>query len=149
MGWGEREGSYEGKVIMGSVRISQQAISIKLSQTLWPCMPTVPDASHSIKAILNFVSKKLVGKIWKLKGLKKIINQELLKKQIPPIVVFAIGVTDRANEEELNSIATSPRHITHISSFSASLLQETQETQTYELCTKGMVTIIFNHALKF
>ena len=65
-----------------------------------------------------------------------------LKRQIPPIVVFAIGVTDNVNDTELEAIATSPRHITHISSFSTSLLQETQETQTYELCTIGMLTAV-------
>ena len=62
-----------------------------------------------------------------------------LKKQIPPISVFAIGVTDSVDDTELEAIATSPRYITHISSFSTSLLQETQETQIYEVCTKGML----------
>ena len=65
---------------------------------------------------------------------------EELHEQIPPILVFAIGVTNSVNDEELEAIATSSDYITHISSFSASFLQETQEAQRYEICTRGMRT---------
>ena len=56
----------------------------------------------------------------------------------PAIFVYAVGVTDNVNQEELNKIATSPEFVENLESFDASLLKEYQEERSYEICAKGM-----------
>ena len=60
----------------------------------------------------------------------------------PSIFVFAIGVTNNINFQELNAIASQPEYVSTISSFNSNDLQGIQEQQTYELCYRGMPTII-------
>ena len=54
-----------------------------------------------------------------------------------PILVFAIGVTDNVNDDELKAIATREEYITYLSMFDESLFRETSDEQTYELCVKS------------
>lgn len=55
----------------------------------------------------------------------------------PSILVYAIGVTDNVDNQELGAIATSSEYISTISSFNPLLFREIQEQQTYDLCYKG------------
>ena len=63
---------------------------------------------------------------------------EELHKQIPPILVYVIGVTNSINQNELNDIATGPEYITYLNSFNKNLLQEAQEEHIYEVCKTGI-----------
>ena len=56
----------------------------------------------------------------------------------PSILVYAVGITDSVNQEELNEIATSPELVDNLDSFDASLLKEYQEERYYDICVKGM-----------
>ena len=56
----------------------------------------------------------------------------------PAILVYAVGVTDSVNQEELNEIATSPDFVENLESFDDSLLKEYQEERSYEICVKGI-----------
>ena len=55
----------------------------------------------------------------------------------PSILVYAVGVTNSVNQEELNEIATSPELVDNLDSFDTSLLKEYQEEQFYHICVKG------------
>ena len=57
-----------------------------------------------------------------------------------PILVFAIGVTNNINEEELRAIATREEYITYLDNFDERLFRETSDEQTYELCVKSKWT---------
>ena len=57
----------------------------------------------------------------------------------PGILVYAIGVTDSVNQEELEQIATAPEFIDQLESFDRRLFDETQEQQSYEICFTGMM----------
>ena len=59
----------------------------------------------------------------------------------PPVLVYAIGVTDNVNDDELNAIATSPDFVTYIDSFDPHIIQETQESHVDEVCKRGMCHI--------
>ena len=59
----------------------------------------------------------------------------------PSVLVYAVGVTDDVNQEELNAIATSAESVENLESFDDSLLKEYQEERSYEICEKGL----FNH----
>ena len=52
----------------------------------------------------------------------------------PPILVYVIGVTDNVNQEELESIATSPSFIDNLENFDPSLLLAVQLERSYEIC---------------
>ena len=54
-----------------------------------------------------------------------------------PILVFPIGVTDKANEEELLAIASKPEYVTYLEEFSESAFGAARDEQLYELCTKS------------
>ena len=58
------------------------------------------------------------------------------------ILVFAIGVTDNVNDNELQAIASSEDYITHLVSFDANLFREASDEQTYELCTRSKCSIL-------
>ena len=58
---------------------------------------------------------------------------------IPSINVYAIGVTDSINDDELDAIASQPSYISLISSFDSSLLNNLQQQQNYELCYRGII----------
>jgi receptor-type tyrosine-protein phosphatase Q len=58
-----------------------------------------------------------------------------------PILVFAIGVTDNINEEELTAIATKEEYITYLDNFDERFFRETSDEQTYELCVKSTIPI--------
>lgn len=60
----------------------------------------------------------------------------------PSILVYAIGVTNNIDFQELSAIATGPQYVSNITSFNASLLQALVNQQTYDLCNKGMS---YNH----
>ena len=62
---------------------------------------------------------------------------EAVHKFEPSILVYAIGVTNNVNFQELAAIATRPEYISNISSFDSHLLQEIQQQQTYDLCYEG------------
>ena len=53
------------------------------------------------------------------------------------ILVFAIGVTDSINDDELQAIASSENYITHLDNFDANLFREASDEQNYELCTRS------------
>ena len=55
----------------------------------------------------------------------------------PSITVFAVGVTNEINFEELRVIATRPEYVETIDSFDTSDLQAVQAQQTYVLCNRG------------
>ena len=54
-----------------------------------------------------------------------------------PILVFAIGVTNGVNDEELKAIASRDDYITYLDNFNEYLFRETSDEQTYELCERG------------
>ena len=54
-----------------------------------------------------------------------------------PILVFAIGVSDGINDEELKAIATQEEYIVYLSNFDEKRFRETSDEQTYELCVKS------------
>ena len=56
----------------------------------------------------------------------------------PPVLVYAIGVTENANMEELETIASSPNGAKEIESFSFINVQNVGEEFIGELCTQGM-----------
>lgn len=56
----------------------------------------------------------------------------------PSILVYAIGVTNNIDFQELNAIATGPQYVSNIIAFDHTLLQALVEDQTYDLCNKGM-----------
>ena len=55
----------------------------------------------------------------------------------PPILVFAIGVTDRINDKELQAIATHEEYVTYLPEFNERFFQEASDEQTYEFCYKS------------
>ena len=66
-----------------------------------------------------------------------------------PILVFAIGVTDNVNDEELKAIASRDDYITYLENFNEYLFRETSDEQTYELCEKGKcskMNILISHS---
>ena len=63
-----------------------------------------------------------------------------------PILVFAIGVTDNINEEELTAIATKEEYITYLDNFDERFFRETSDEQTYQLCVKSEWT--WMHVIK-
>ena len=60
----------------------------------------------------------------------------------PSVLVYAVGVADSVNQEELNAIATSPEFVENLESFDESLLIEYQEERSYEICVKGIYNYI-------
>ena len=65
------------------------------------------------------------------------------------ILVFAIGVTDNVNDNELQAIASSEDYITHLASFDANLFREASDEQNYELCTRSKCVLIMAFNLAF
>ena len=55
----------------------------------------------------------------------------------PPVLVYAIGVTNNVNDQELQAIASSPSYITYLDSFNENILQEAQEEHIYQVCKTG------------
>ena len=55
----------------------------------------------------------------------------------PPILVFAIGVTNNVNNAELEAIATRDELITLLAGFEEMLFIETMDEQMYELCARS------------
>ena len=55
----------------------------------------------------------------------------------PTILVYVVAVTDFVDEVELNTIATAPEFIDRLEFFDSSLLQESQEERSYEICFTG------------
>ncbi len=55
----------------------------------------------------------------------------------PPILVYAIGVGDGVNLDELNLIATGPKFVDQLESFDPELLKQSQEQRAYQICFKG------------
>ena len=69
---------------------------------------------------------------------------EAVHQLTPPILVYAIGVTDSINVAELEAIATSPKYVTFLDSFDRDILEEAQESHTDEVCKRGIIVhIIF------
>lgn len=60
----------------------------------------------------------------------------------PPILVFAIGVTNSVNNDELGTIATRPDNIVLLSNFNPDLFRETTDEQMYELCERSKHLIL-------
>ena len=56
----------------------------------------------------------------------------------PPVLVYAIGVTESHNLEELETIASSPNAVAQITSFSYRNLKKIGEEYIEEICTEGM-----------
>ena len=65
----------------------------------------------------------------------------------PPILVFAIGVTDRINDRELQAIATHKEHITYLANFDKRLFMEASDEQTYEFCVKSKWTFTCDNCM--
>lgn len=59
----------------------------------------------------------------------------------PSVLVYAVGVTDDVNQEELNAIATSAESVENLESFDDSLLKKYQEERSYEICVRGMILL--------
>ena len=56
---------------------------------------------------------------------------------IPGVLVYAIGVSDNINENEMRYIATDDSYYTHIQNFKIDSLHETQEKIEDDMCWKG------------
>ena len=69
--------------------------------------------------------------------LKTMEAAEAVHNFYPSILVFAIGVTNNINMEELEIIATRDEYITLLSDFDESGFVETRDEQMYELCVKS------------
>ena len=54
-----------------------------------------------------------------------------------PIIVYAIGVTDNVNDEELRAIASEEEFIVHLEDFSPTLFAQTSDEQAYQLCFRS------------
>ena len=55
----------------------------------------------------------------------------------PAILVYVVAVTDNVDEVELETIATATEFIDRLESFDTSLLQESQEERSHEICFTG------------
>ena len=65
----------------------------------------------------------------------------------PPVLVYAIGVTENANMEELETIASSPNGAKELESFSLRSVQNVGEEFSGKLCKQGMWCIYYRHYL--
>jgi len=65
-----------------------------------------------------------------------------------PIIVYAIGVTDNVNDEELRAIASEEEYIVYLKDFDSTLFTQTSDEQTYQLCFRSKCPLI-NLVLKF
>ena len=54
-----------------------------------------------------------------------------------PILVYAIGVTDDVNGEELKAIASEEEFIAYLEDFDSTLFTRTSDEQTYQLCFRS------------
>ena len=64
------------------------------------------------------------------------------------IIVYAIGVTDNVNDEELRAIASEEEYIVYLEDFDSTLFTQTSDEQTYQLCFRSKCSLI-NLVLKF
>ena len=55
----------------------------------------------------------------------------------PPILVFAVGVTNSVNNAELEVIATSNEFVTLLANFDEALFRETMDEQMFQLCFRS------------
>ena len=54
-----------------------------------------------------------------------------------PILLFAVGVTDDVNEQELLTITSREEYVTYLEDFSESAFGAARDEQLYDLCTKS------------
>jgi uncharacterized protein YegL len=57
------------------------------------------------------------------------------------ILVFAIGITDGVNEQELLAIASKEEYVTYLEDFNESAFGTARDEQLYDLCTKSTIPV--------
>ena len=62
---------------------------------------------------------------------------EMVHDHQPEILVFAIGVGEEPEREELKAIASEEEFITHLDSFDPDALESTREGYSYQICYFG------------
>ena len=66
-----------------------------------------------------------------------ILAAEAVHNHTPPIAVYAIGVGQGIDMNELIAIASRPETYSHLDSFASSMLESTRASYSYQICFTG------------